>query len=97
MIIDYILISNDWRGYIQETKFHPLNMFAYSFDSVVFVCHQQSFNKVVSPSFLELGLGDLVSIYSELCELGKAPPIIDADDLQKDPEVSLLLVIVFLT
>ncbi|CAL9136975.1 unnamed protein product [Musa textilis] len=49
----------------------------------------QSFNKVVSPSFLELGLGDLVSIYSELCELGKAPPIIDADDLQKDPETVL--------
>ncbi|WOK95973.1 branched-chain-amino-acid aminotransferase-like protein 1 [Canna indica] len=49
----------------------------------------QSFNKVVPPSFLELGLGDLVSIYSELCELGVSPPVIDADDLQNDPEVVL--------
>ncbi|XP_042440760.1 branched-chain-amino-acid aminotransferase-like protein 2 isoform X3 [Zingiber officinale] len=49
----------------------------------------QSFNKVISPSFLELGLGDLVSIYSELCKFGKHPPVIDADDLKKDPEVVL--------
>ncbi|KAG6472091.1 hypothetical protein ZIOFF_069546 [Zingiber officinale] len=55
----------------------------------------QSFNKVISPSFLELGLGDLVSIYSELCKFGKHPPVIDADDLKKDPEVSSLLVIIF--
>ncbi|KAF5193614.1 Branched-chain-amino-acid aminotransferase-like protein [Thalictrum thalictroides] len=48
-----------------------------------------SFEKVVPPSFLELGLAGLVSIYSELCELGKAPPIIDAADLQKDPEAVL--------
>lgn len=58
------------------------------------LCHQQSLNKVISPSFLELGLGDLVSIYSELCRLGKHPPVIDADDLKKDPEVSSLLVII---
>ncbi|MQL72406.1 hypothetical protein Taro_004738 [Colocasia esculenta] len=45
-----------------------------------------SFDKVVPPSFLELGLGGLASIYSELCELGTPPPIIDAEDLQKDPE-----------
>ncbi|OVA04429.1 Aminotransferase [Macleaya cordata] len=48
-----------------------------------------SFDKVVPPSFLELGLADLVSIYSELCELGRAPPIIDAEDLQQDPEAVL--------
>ncbi|KHG02354.1 hypothetical protein F383_25439 [Gossypium arboreum] len=45
-----------------------------------------SFEKVVPPSFLELGLGDLVSIYSELCALGKPPPVIDAADLQQNPE-----------
>ncbi|ONK62867.1 uncharacterized protein A4U43_C07F8960 [Asparagus officinalis] len=48
-----------------------------------------SFNKVVSPSFLELGLGDLVSVYSELCELGNLPPIIDSEDLLRDPEATL--------
>ncbi|XP_052180509.1 branched-chain-amino-acid aminotransferase-like protein 1 [Diospyros lotus] len=49
----------------------------------------QSFDKVVPPSFLELGLADLVSIYSELCQLGKLPPVIDAADLQQDPEATL--------
>ncbi|KAF9618343.1 hypothetical protein IFM89_000978 [Coptis chinensis] len=48
-----------------------------------------SFEKVVPPSFVELGLAGLVSIYSELCELGKAPPVIDAADLQEDPEAVL--------
>ncbi|GAY63917.1 hypothetical protein CUMW_229440 [Citrus unshiu] len=46
-----------------------------------------SFDKVVPPSFKELGLADLVTIYSELCELGKSPVIVDAADLQQDPEV----------
>lgn len=48
---------------------------------------QPSFDKVVPPSILELGLGELVSIYSELCALGKPPPVIDAADLQQNPEV----------
>ncbi|XP_010278907.1 PREDICTED: branched-chain-amino-acid aminotransferase-like protein 1 isoform X2 [Nelumbo nucifera] len=48
-----------------------------------------SFDKVVPPSFLELGLADLVSIYSELCEFGRPPPIIDASELQQDPEAAL--------
>ncbi|KAK9088005.1 hypothetical protein Syun_030399 [Stephania yunnanensis] len=48
-----------------------------------------SFDKVVQPSFLELGLANLVSIYSELSELGSAPPVIDAADLQQDPEAAL--------
>ncbi|KAI8014697.1 Branched-chain-amino-acid aminotransferase-like protein 2 [Camellia lanceoleosa] len=48
-----------------------------------------SFDKVVPPSFLELGLGDLVSIYSELCELGKPPAVIDASELQENPEATL--------
>jgi protein-lysine N-methyltransferase EEF2KMT len=41
---------------------------------------------------MELGIGELVSIYSELCGLGSPPPVIDADDLQQDPEVNLWLV-----
>lgn len=48
-----------------------------------------SFEKVVPPSFLELGLAELVSIYSELCELGNPPAIIDVADLQQDPEATL--------
>ncbi|KAK1305176.1 Branched-chain-amino-acid aminotransferase-like protein 2 [Acorus calamus] len=48
-----------------------------------------SFDKVVPPSFLELGLSDLVSVYTELCHMGQPPPIIDAEDLQKDAEVVL--------
>jgi protein-lysine N-methyltransferase EEF2KMT len=42
----------------------------------------------VPPSFSEVGLAGLASMYCELSELGKAPPVIDAEDLQKDPEVS---------
>ncbi|KAA8536896.1 hypothetical protein F0562_029374 [Nyssa sinensis] len=48
-----------------------------------------SFDKVVPPSFLELGLAGLVSIYTELCELGKPPAIIDSAELQQDPEAAL--------
>ncbi|KAL6648116.1 hypothetical protein ACP70R_012340 [Stipagrostis hirtigluma subsp. patula] len=48
-----------------------------------------SFDKVVPPSFMELGIGELVSIYSELCQLGSPPPVIDADDLQRNPEAVL--------
>ncbi|GLT38323.1 hypothetical protein SLA2020_125790 [Shorea laevis] len=48
-----------------------------------------SFDKVAPPSLLELGLAELVSIYSELSELGKAPPVIDTEDLEQDPEGTL--------
>ncbi|XP_043711631.1 branched-chain-amino-acid aminotransferase-like protein 1 [Telopea speciosissima] len=48
-----------------------------------------SFDKVVPPSILELGLANLVTIYSELSELGNLPPVIDAADLQQDPEAAL--------
>ncbi|CAN1124324.1 Branched-chain-amino-acid aminotransferase-like protein 2 [Linum perenne] len=48
-----------------------------------------SFDKVVPPSFLELGLAELVSIYSDLCILGNPPPVIDAADLEQDPETTL--------
>lgn len=58
---------------------------------IAFNIPQPSFDKVVPPSFFELGIAELVSIYSELCELGSPPPVIDADDLQRDPEVYLFL------
>ncbi|CAH8259404.1 unnamed protein product [Arabidopsis lyrata] len=48
-----------------------------------------SFEKVHPPSFLELGLGELVSIYSDLCQMGTPPAVIDADELQRDPETTL--------
>ncbi|MED6222307.1 hypothetical protein PIB30_063100 [Stylosanthes scabra] len=48
-----------------------------------------SFDKVVAPSFFELGLAELVRIYNELRELGKPPPVIDAAELQQDPEGTL--------
>jgi hypothetical protein len=57
---------------------------------VLSVLFQPSFDKVVSPSFLELGLAELVSIYNDLRELGRAPPVIDSADLQRDPEVLYL-------
>jgi len=34
-----------------------------------------------------LGFTELVSIYNELCKNGKRPPVIDAAELQIDPEV----------
>lgn len=48
-----------------------------------------SIGKVVPPSFLYLGLTELVCIYNDLCQLGKPPPVIDAADLQQDPEATL--------
>ncbi|PON85496.1 Aminotransferase class IV [Trema orientale] len=48
-----------------------------------------SFDKVVPPSFLELGFGNLITIYSELSALGRPPPVIDAAELQENPEVTL--------
>ncbi|KAI4301831.1 hypothetical protein L6164_035071 [Bauhinia variegata] len=48
-----------------------------------------SFDKVVPPSFFELGFSLLVCIYNELCEMGKPPPVIDAAELQEDPEGTL--------
>ncbi|CAI9770455.1 unnamed protein product [Fraxinus pennsylvanica] len=48
-----------------------------------------SFDKVSPPSFMELGYASLVNIYSELCEQGKSPPIIDGTLLQEDPEGTL--------
>ncbi|KAH0923537.1 hypothetical protein HID58_023555 [Brassica napus] len=48
-----------------------------------------SFEKVHPLSFAELGLGELVSIYSDLCQMGTPPAIVDADELQQDPEGTL--------
>ncbi|KAK2456960.1 D-aminoacid aminotransferase PLP-dependent enzymes superfamily protein [Trifolium repens] len=44
---------------------------------------------VIPPSFFELGLLELVQIYNELSDIGKPPPVIDAEELQKDPEATL--------
>ncbi|XP_056699647.1 branched-chain-amino-acid aminotransferase-like protein 1 isoform X2 [Spinacia oleracea] len=48
-----------------------------------------SFDKVVTPTFLEVGLAALVTIYSELSYLGNPPVIVDAGELQRDPEGAL--------
>ncbi|XP_015875128.3 branched-chain-amino-acid aminotransferase-like protein 1 [Ziziphus jujuba] len=48
-----------------------------------------SFEKVLPPSFQELGVANLISIYNELSELGRPPLIIDAAELQEDPEATL--------
>ncbi|XP_056165837.1 branched-chain-amino-acid aminotransferase-like protein 1 isoform X2 [Syzygium oleosum] len=48
-----------------------------------------SFDKITPPSFLEIGLAELVSIYSQLYELGNPPAVVDVADLQQDPEATL--------
>ncbi|KAJ4755307.1 D-alanine aminotransferase [Rhynchospora pubera] len=48
-----------------------------------------SFHKVSPASFLELGYPGLLAIYTELSELVAAPPVINAEDLQNDPEAVL--------
>ena len=52
---------------------------------------QPSFEKVHPLSFAELGLGELVSIYSDLCQMGTPPAIVDADEFQQDPVVKVSL------
>ncbi|CAJ2628974.1 unnamed protein product [Trifolium pratense] len=42
-----------------------------------------------NPLDILLGLLELVQIYNELCDIGKPPPVIDAEELQKDPEATL--------
>ncbi|XP_020986066.1 branched-chain-amino-acid aminotransferase-like protein 2 isoform X3 [Arachis duranensis] len=48
-----------------------------------------SFDNDALPTFSELGFVELVCIYSELYELGKPPVVIDAAELQQDPEDTL--------
>ncbi|KAK6163093.1 hypothetical protein DH2020_002934 [Rehmannia glutinosa] len=48
-----------------------------------------SYDKVLPPLFVDLGYDKLVSIYSELCDEGKPPPVIDSDLLREDPEATL--------
>ncbi|XP_074292767.1 branched-chain-amino-acid aminotransferase-like protein 1 [Silene latifolia] len=48
-----------------------------------------SFNEVAPPTFLEVGLATLVTIYSELHDLGNPPAIVDAGELQRDPQGTL--------
>ena len=58
-------------------------------DCYINVFCQPSFDKVVPTSFLELGFAELIAIHGELSALGKPPPVIDATELRKNPEVSL--------
>ncbi|XP_057769207.1 branched-chain-amino-acid aminotransferase-like protein 1 isoform X1 [Salvia miltiorrhiza] len=48
-----------------------------------------SYSKVSPPSFAVLGYDSLVSIYNELHDQGKLPPVIDSDLLREDPEATL--------
>ncbi|KAI3445167.1 hypothetical protein Pfo_001832 [Paulownia fortunei] len=48
-----------------------------------------SYDKVLPPLFIDLGYATLVSIYGELCDEGKSPPVIDSDLLREDPEATL--------
>eukprot|EP00250_Pteridium_aquilinum_P006250 c16208_g1_i1 orf=156-1895(+) len=48
-----------------------------------------SFDKVIPASSDELDLAQLVFIYNELKRLGRPPAVIDAADLQKNPEGTL--------
>ncbi|CAA6663569.1 unnamed protein product [Spirodela intermedia] len=76
----FILIRSPFKSW------YCLCTFYFGSCRTQFLSFGPSFDKVIPPSFLELGFGSLVSIYCELCELGNPPPIIDADDLQGDPE-----------
>ncbi|KAL2633879.1 hypothetical protein R1flu_005358 [Riccia fluitans] len=48
-----------------------------------------SFDKVLSVTLDELDLGNLVGIFSELSSRGNPPPVVNARDLQQDPEGTL--------
>lgn len=48
-----------------------------------------SYDKVIHPSLVGLGYDIMVSIYSELCDRGESPSIIDSDLLREDPEPTL--------
>ncbi|KAJ4846729.1 hypothetical protein Tsubulata_043096 [Turnera subulata] len=50
---------------------------------------QASLGRIQPPTFDYLGLAELVSIYNDLCHLGRPQPVIDAADLQQDPEGTL--------
>ncbi|GFP93225.1 branched-chain-amino-acid aminotransferase-like protein 2 [Phtheirospermum japonicum] len=48
-----------------------------------------SYDKVVPPSLTDMGYNSMASIYSELCDRGLTPPVIDTDLLREDPEATL--------
>lgn len=48
-----------------------------------------SYDKVIPPSLIDLGYDVMVSIYSELCDRGESPIIIDSDLLREDPKATL--------
>nr|CAD1833664.1 unnamed protein product [Ananas comosus var. bracteatus] len=80
-----LALTQHWNVGVHHAA--PLRLLTFTTCSCI-TC-QPSFDKVVPLSFLELGLAGLVAIYSELCELGNPPPVIDAEDLEKDPEAVL--------
>lgn len=87
-----------WYFIFLSFKFFPLfyNSFKFYINLLnLFFFFQQSFDKVFPSSFHELGFGDLVSLYSELCAAGNRPPIIDSAELQEDPEVCYCYVMLF--
>eukprot|EP00271_Cylindrocystis_brebissonii_P022179 TRINITY_DN8384_c0_g1_i1.p1 TRINITY_DN8384_c0_g1~~TRINITY_DN8384_c0_g1_i1.p1 ORF type:complete len:623 (-),score=77.18 TRINITY_DN8384_c0_g1_i1:194-2062(-) len=48
-----------------------------------------SFDKVVPATLDETGLPQMVSLFSELRQAGRAPPVVDAADLRQNPEGTL--------
>ncbi|WZY74295.1 hypothetical protein YC2023_006535 [Brassica napus] len=80
---DEVLSKMEYNGH------KVVNDIIYGSGSKKYRYCKPSFEKVHPPSFLELGLGELVSIYSDLCQMGTPPAVIDADELQRDPETTL--------
>ncbi|CAM6113921.1 unnamed protein product [Calypogeia fissa] len=48
-----------------------------------------SFDNVIAASLEEMQLSSLLSIFMQLSEMGHPPPVVDAKDLQRDPEGTL--------
>ncbi|MCO5597641.1 hypothetical protein L7F22_051722 [Adiantum nelumboides] len=89
----YLCVSGAQRPYRDELLAKMENDGNKVFQDVIMgPCDQNyryckpSFDSVLPASSDELDLGQLVSIYYELKRKGHTPAIIDADDLQRDPE-----------
>lgn len=54
---------------------------------------QESYDKIIPPSFIDLGYHNLVVIYSDLSGHGNTPHVIDTESLHEDPEVHVYLYI----
>lgn len=80
-LIDSLVVDTNLQWFLLDSVFNNHGLY------LSVVCYQQSFDKVVPSSFHELGLVDMVSVYSELSASEKPPPILDVAHLQQDPEV----------